>query len=280
MAKYIVKLSTEEYENLLTLLKKGKANTRILTHARILLSADTSDLSKQYKTDDQIATELFIDKKTVKRVRKRFVEEGYESSLNRKEHCATRKRKFDGEQEARFDCFGVYIGTKRESAMDIEAFGTASCRIEYCRNCICCNHWQNFKKNEIKPWLKKEWCIAPTANAEYVSKMEDVLDVYKRSYNNKNPVICMDEVSKQLTRETRLPLPMAPGEVQKYDTEYERNGTANIFMMMEPLTGKVVTKVTQRRTRIDWAEFIKDIVTMYLIFRTLSELNYKKHHLA
>ena len=76
------------------------ANTHILTHARILLSADTSDSSKQYKTDEQIAAELLIDKKTVKRVRKRFVEEGYESSLNRKEHCATRKRKFDGEQEA------------------------------------------------------------------------------------------------------------------------------------------------------------------------------------
>lgn len=93
--------------------------------------------------------------------------------------------------------------------------------------------------------------------------MEDVLDIYKRPYNSKNPVITMDEVSKQLTRETRRPLPMAPGAVQKYDTEYERNGTANIFMMSEPLTGKVVTKVTQRRTRIDWAEFIKDIVTMY-----------------
>ena len=93
--------------------------------------------------------------------------------------------------------------------------------------------------------------------------MEDVLDIYKRSYDSKNPVVCMDEVSKQLTRETRLPLPMAPGEVQKYDTEYERNGTANIFLMVEPLTGKVVTRVTQRRTRIDWAEFIKDIVMMY-----------------
>lgn len=101
MAKYIVNLSTDEHENLLALLKKGKVNTRVLTHARILLAANAGDSSKKYKTDEQIAKELFIDEKTVRRVRKRFVEEGYEASLNRKEHCATRKRRFDGEQEAR-----------------------------------------------------------------------------------------------------------------------------------------------------------------------------------
>jgi hypothetical protein len=93
--------------------------------------------------------------------------------------------------------------------------------------------------------------------------MEDVLEVYKWPYDSNNPVITMDEISKQLTKETRQPLPIAPGTVKKYDTEYERNGTANIFLMLEPLTGKVVTKVTERRTRIDWAEFIKDLVTMY-----------------
>lgn len=93
--------------------------------------------------------------------------------------------------------------------------------------------------------------------------MEDVLEVYKRPYDKNNPVVTMDEKSKQLTKETRHPLPTIPGDVTKYDTEYERNGTANIFLMLEPLTGKIVTKVTERRTKIDWAEFIKDIVMMY-----------------
>jgi hypothetical protein len=93
--------------------------------------------------------------------------------------------------------------------------------------------------------------------------MEDVLSVYKRPYNDKNPVVAMDEVSKQLTKETRLSLPARSGEVAKYDTEYERNGTANIFLMTEPLTGNVHTKVTERRTCIDWAYFIKDIVLAY-----------------
>ena len=93
--------------------------------------------------------------------------------------------------------------------------------------------------------------------------MEDVLSVYKRPYDSKNPVIAMDEVSKQLTKETRYPLPAKSGEVAKYDTEYERNGTANIFLMAEPLTGTVHTKVTERRTCTDWAHFIKNIVLMY-----------------
>jgi len=93
--------------------------------------------------------------------------------------------------------------------------------------------------------------------------MEDVLEIYKRPHKNKNPVIGMDELNKQLTKETRQPLPMKTGEAQKFDTEYERNGTANIFLMLEPLTGKVITKVTERRTKLDWADFIKDIVTLY-----------------
>jgi transposase len=100
MRKYIVKLSKEEREILLSLLKKGMASARFLTHARVLLSADEGELSKSYKTDEQIAKELMIGSKTVTRIRKRFVEEGYEASLNHKKFFARRKRIFDGEQEA------------------------------------------------------------------------------------------------------------------------------------------------------------------------------------
>jgi len=80
----------------------------------------------------------------------------------------------------------------------------------------------------LKPWQKKEWCI-PEASAEFVCRMEDILDVYKRPYDEKNPLVCMDESNKQLTKETRIPLPLEPGKPARYDTEYERNGTGNIF---------------------------------------------------
>lgn len=118
----------------------------------------------------------------------------------------------------------------------------------------------DIKKNEIKPWLNKEWCIAPLQNAEFVCQMEDVLDVYKRPYDPLIPQICMDESSKQLIDDVRTPIPVGPGKPAKYDTEYIRNGTSNIFMAYEPLAGKRVTKVTDRRTKIDWAHFIKELV--------------------
>jgi transposase len=116
------------------------------------------------------------------------------------------------------------------------------------------------KKNEIKPWLKKEWCIPAKGNAEFICKMEDVLDVYKRPYDENYPVVCMDETNKQQLKEKRSPLAMKPGKVQRYDTQYERNGTSNIFLSFEPLTGKRNLKVTKQRTRTDWAYFIKELV--------------------
>jgi len=93
--------------------------------------------------------------------------------------------------------------------------------------------------------------------------MEEVLDIYKKPYDAKYPVVCMDESSKQLIKEVREPLLMRAGEVLKYDTEYERNGTASIFMAFEPLEGLRFTEVTEQRTRIDWAEFIKTLVDVH-----------------
>jgi len=90
--------------------------------------------------------------------------------------------------------------------------------------------------------------------------MEDILDVYKRPYDAKRPVICMDESSKQLVKEVRKPIAALPKQTMRYDAEYERNGTCNIFVAVEPLAGKRNTKITKRRTMVDWAEYIKDIV--------------------
>jgi transposase len=90
--------------------------------------------------------------------------------------------------------------------------------------------------------------------------MEDVLDVYKRPYDSTRPVVCMDETNKQLIKETRSPIAASPGQSVRYDAEYERNGTCNIFLSCEPLTGKRSTKVTGQRKKTDWAQFIKELV--------------------
>ncbi len=90
--------------------------------------------------------------------------------------------------------------------------------------------------------------------------MEDVLEIYQRPYDLEQPVICMDESSKQHLKEVRAPLPLKPGTPERFDTEYERNGTSNIFMFFEPLAGKRYVNVTDRRTAIDWAFQIRDLV--------------------
>jgi len=119
------------------------------------------------------------------------------------------------------------------------------------------------KKNELKPWQKSMWCIPPKHNGEFVYHMENVLEIYQRLYDPRFPVICMDELSKQLTRETRIPLPPKPGRIECFDYEYERNGTANVFAFTEPLTGWRHIAVTDRRTKTDWARQIRELVDVH-----------------
>ena len=101
--------------------------------------------------------------------------------------------------------------------------------------------------------------IPPKANAQFVAAMEDVLEVYTRPHDAARPLVCLDETSKQLVAETRTPVPMRPGQPAHYDYEYERNGTANLFMLFAPLEGWRHVKVTERRTAIDFAQVLKDL---------------------
>lgn len=93
--------------------------------------------------------------------------------------------------------------------------------------------------------------------------MEDVLDVYERPYDPQRPVLCLDETTKQLVAETRTPVPMAPGQVARFDYEYERRGVSTLFMVCEPLTGWRHVTVTDRRTKADWARFIQQVVEVH-----------------
>jgi DDE superfamily endonuclease len=90
--------------------------------------------------------------------------------------------------------------------------------------------------------------------------MEDVLEVYQRPADPKRPLVCMDEASKQLLSESREPLPMKPGQPERYDYEYVREGTANRFMFFAPLVGRRHLAVTDRRTRVEWAEAVRDLI--------------------
>jgi hypothetical protein len=102
--------------------------------------------------------------------------------------------------------------------------------------------------------------IPPEENAAFVYPMEDVLDVYTRPLDSKRPLVCMDELPKQLIGEVRPPLPAEPGTPERADYEYVRNGVANIFVVSEPLRGTREFTVTDHRTKADWAHLIKNLV--------------------
>ncbi len=108
--------------------------------------------------------------------------------------------------------------------------------------------------------MSKYWKIPPDQNASFVAAMEDILEVYARPYDKEFPVVCMDESSVQLIGEVTEPISAAPGHPKLVDDEYVRNGVASIFLEVEPLGGKRKVKITERRTRIDWASFIKEML--------------------
>ena len=105
--------------------------------------------------------------------------------------------------------------------------------------------------------MKEQWVIPPDASSAFVAAMEDVREVYHRPHNPEYPVVCLDETSKQLIAETRVPIAAKPGRPARYDYEYERNGTANLFMLFAPLEGWRHVEVTDRHTAVDYARLLK-----------------------
>lgn len=108
------------------------------------------------------------------------------------------------------------------------------------------------KKNELKPWQREHWCLSKL-DAAFLAAMEDVLDVYALPYDPAIPTVCLDEKLVTLHGDTHPPLPVQPGKPERVDYEYERKGTANMFVMVEPLAGWRHVEVTERRTAVDYA---------------------------
>jgi len=118
------------------------------------------------------------------------------------------------------------------------------------------------REHDLKPWQQRMWCI-PKLNDEFIERMEDVLDVYSKAYDEERPVVCIDEKPVMLHGELREPVPMSKGHPKKVDYEYKRNGTANIFAGVEPKTGRYFNKVTATRTGPEYCQFLREIADAY-----------------
>ena len=257
MAKYVVTLDSEEREMLHNLIGSGTQRARKLTHARILLKAHEG------WNDGDICHALDVGIATVERVRKRFVLEGLEAALNRRRPRREYSRKFDGEQEAHLVAETCGQPPEGSARWSLRLLADRVVQLKIVDSVSHETIRRVLNDNEIKPWLKEEWCIPPNASADFVYHMEDVLDIYTRPEDPRYPLVCIDESPEQLVSATRQSLPAMPGQPERYDYEYHREGVVNTFMFFAPLQNWRHVKVTDRRTKADWAECMRELVNVH-----------------
>lgn len=255
--KYIVDLEAEEQEMLTDLIASGTQRVRKVNHARILLKAADG------WTDQQIQESLDVSVPTIERVRQRFVEEGLQWALV--PHKTRRKYQhlMDGHQEAHLVALACSQPPKGHRRWNLRLLASEMIRLEYIAEVSHATVRNVMRANELKPWLREEWCIPPKQNAEFVYHMEDVLEVYQRPEDVRFPLICFDETPVQLISETRQRIPAQKGQRERYDYEYRREGTANLFMFFAPLLNWRHVKITTRRTKMDWAACIDELVLQH-----------------
>ena len=255
--RYIVTLTAEELEMLQTMIRSGTERARKMTRARILLKAD------QGWRDAAIAAALDVGITTIERTRQRFVLEGLDAALKPRSPNRQYYRKLDGEQEARLIALVCSAPPNGYGHWSLRLLADKVVELNIADSVSHETVRRVLQDNELKPWLKEEWCIPPHANADFVYHMEDVLDVYTQPEDPSQPLVCFDESPEQLVSETRQPLPLKPGKPQCYDYEYRREGVANVFMFFAPLQNWRFVKITDRRTKADWAECMRELVDVH-----------------
>jgi DDE superfamily endonuclease/Homeodomain-like domain len=257
--KYVVRLSGEERAQLEGLIGKGKGPAKRLLKARILLKADVSELGEGW-SDSRIVDALDTSPSMVYRVRRQLVEEGFEAVLSRKQRATPAVAPiFDGEKEAKLIALACSKPPKGYARWSLRLLEDKVVELAIVERASDSTIGRVLKKNTLKPHRRQQWVIPPKANSAFVAAMEDVLAVYMRPHDPDRPLVCLDESSKQLIAETRVPVPMKPGRPARYDYEYERNGTANLFMLFAPLEGWRRVKVTDRHTAVDYAHVLKEL---------------------
>lgn len=222
---YRVELNEAERGELRELLSGGKQPVRKLKRAQILLAADGGAI------DEEIARSVGVGLSTVYRTRRRFVEANLEGALS-EEPRAGNPRKLSGKEEALLvatACSKAPAGCARWTLRLL-----ARRMVELTEHPLLSRETirRRLHENELKPWQRKMWCIAKV-DGEYVARMEDVLDLYAEAADANHPVVSFDESPQQLIGEVREPIAPSAGQVQRYDSEYRRNGTANLFVMLD-----------------------------------------------
>jgi transposase len=231
--------------------------------ARVIRRANILNCLHHGYSSGEISLILNVDQKTVVNVGNAYLQAGFDAALYDDERSG-RPIDFDDRERSRIIAMvctnppdGAYRWTLDLIAEEAEKrkFVDRSISREQVRIIL--------QEHDLKPWQEKMWCIGEL-DEEYIRKMEDVLDVYARPYNEKRPVVCLDEKPVALIGDTRNRiLPGDSGDVLKKDYEYERNGSVNVFCAVEPKTGRYINTVTEKRCGCDFAKFIKSLLEKY-----------------
>jgi transposase len=252
---YRVELSQGERAALMALLSGGKHSARKLKRAQILLAADAGI------GDEAIAASVGVGGSTVYRTKRRLVLGSLDQALS-EEPRRGGERKLSGKEEALLvatACSGPPAGRSRWT---LELLADELVRLTAHESLSRETVRRRLAENDLKPWRKDMWCV-PQVDAEYVARMEDVLDLYAEPLDLKRPVVCFDESPTQLVGEVRQPISAAPGQIERYDCEYRRNGTANLFIFLDVHRPWRRVKVTDNRAAVDFAACMRELTDIH-----------------
>ena len=253
--RYRVTLTADERLQLVTMIQRGKVAVRKIKRAQILLAAD------QGSTDEAIASNVAVGTSTVYRTKQQFVEDGLDRALSELPRSGA-PRKLDVEDEAKLCAVACSAPPSGRAHWTLQLLADEMVRLTVHKTISSETIRRRLDEMDIKPWQKKMWCI-PKVDGEFVARMEDVLALYAEPPDARRPVVCFDETPRQLIGEARVPVRAEPGKRARYDYEYVRNGTANVFMFVDVNRPWRCAKVTNRRTCRDFADCMKDLVDMH-----------------
>jgi transposase len=253
--RYRVELDQCERDQLTALLSGGKRGARKLKRAQILLAVDRG------ASDEEIARSIGVGGSTVYRTKRRFVLGNLAAALNEEPRPGAR-RKLTGKEEALLVATACSSPPAGRSRWTLELLAGELARLTTRQSVSRETVRRRLAENDLKPWRKDMWCI-PQVDAEYVARMEDVLDLYAESPDPNRPVVCFDESPTQLIGEVRTPIPAKPGQLERYDCEYRRNGTANLFVFVDVHRPWRKVKVTESRTAVDFAACMRELADIH-----------------
>jgi transposase len=253
--RYRVELSQSERDELTAMLSGGKHAARKLKRAQILLAADAG------VSDEDIATSIGVGESTVYRAKRRFVEGNLERALSEDPRPGV-ERKLTGKEEALLVATACSKPPAGRARWTLELLAGEMVKLTTHASLSRETVRRRLGENDLKPWRKDMWCI-PRVDADYVARMEDVLDLYAEAPDPKRPVVCFDESPTQLIGEVRQPIPAKPGQIERYDCEYRRNGTANLFVFLDVHRSWRKVKVTERRAAEDFAVCMRELTDVY-----------------